>query len=104
MNKFNFPYSLKNIPIPPRHLYEKEVIHKLNNGYNRLNWDFYFKCKERNDSTNESTSFGFKTNKVPYYTNYHKLEPFKKDLVKLVANIKYRPHANDFQKKTKGRL
>ena len=101
MNKFNFPYSLKNIPIPPRHLYEKEVIHKLNNGYNRLNWDFYFKCKERNDSTNESTSFGFKTNKVPYYTNYHKLEPFKKDLVKLVANIKYRPHANDFQKKLK---
>ena len=101
MNKFNFQYSLKNIPIPPRHLYEKEIIHKFNVGFNRLNWNHYWKCKDKKDSTNESTSFGFKSNRVPYYKNYYKLDPFKKDLVKLIASIKYRPHSNAFQKTLK---
>ena len=92
---------MKNIPIPPRHMYEKEIIHKFNVGFNRLNWNYYWKCKEGVNSTNESTSFGFKSNRVPYYPNYNKLDPFKKDLIKLIDSIKYRPYSNDFQKKLK---
>ena len=82
-------------------MYEKELIHKFDVGFNRLNWNYHWKCKKRKYSTNESTSFGFKSYKVQYYTNYYKLDPFKKDLVKLIPRIKYRPHSNDFQKKLK---
>ncbi len=55
----------------------------------------------RTAQMSQQTSIGFKSNKVPYFTNYYKLDPFKKDLVKLIASIEYRPHSNDFQKKLK---
>ena len=50
MEKINFGYSLKNIPIPKKDPYMKSMIDKTHKFLKRLRWKAYFFDKSRTDA------------------------------------------------------
>ena len=98
MNKFELPYSLKNIPIPSKLQYKRQIISKVEKIVNNLRWKWYFICHPTNNERKET--YGFKTNnRVPNFKELEKLKPFEDSLLDLVENIKYRPTRSQFQTK-----
>ena len=84
MDQRNFPYSMKNIPVPSKKFYLKILIDKVELLIKRM-W-----CKAlifENES--ESTfNYGFKTPKRP--PQHKNLMEFKDDLQKVISNVQFR--------------
>lgn len=100
MDRIILDYSLKNIPVPSRFKYEKEVAFRLQNFAKNLSFNHWARCT--NQTNIHKPSFGLKSNfSIPLYKEAFELKPFKEDLVKLISNIKYRPQTNEFQKRLK---
>ena len=100
MDMIILDYSLKNIPVPSRFKYEKEVAFRLQNFAKNLSFNHWARCT--NQTNIHKPSFGLKSNfSIPLYKEAFELKPFKEDLVKLISNIKYRPQTNEFQKRLK---
>lgn len=100
MDRFNLDYSLKNIPVPSRFKYEKEVAFRMQKFAKNLSFDHW--ARRTNQLNTHKPSFGLKSNScVPLYNEAYEIKPFKEDLAKLISNIKYRPHTNEFQKRLK---
>ena len=77
LNKINFGYSLKNIPIPSNQHYLRCLIDKLNSFIRCLRWKaFYFNNKAESDDI--GNSFGFKSEKCP--PQISELSEFEADL------------------------
>ena len=95
MDQPNFPYSMKNIPVPSKKLYLKILIDKVELLIKRM------RCKAlflENES--ESTFiYGFKTRKCP--PQHKDLMEFEDDLQNMISNVQFRKVKNDFQNRLK---
>ena len=98
MKRFDIPYSLKNIPIPSRLQYKKQLISKVDKFVNTLRWAWYFICYPSDTESKET--YGFKSNRsVPQFDELKQLRGFEDDLIKLIENIKFKPVTSQFQQK-----
>ena len=63
MEKRNFGYSLKNIPIASKNAYMKKMMEKVESVVRRMRWKAIFFENEKAGPS--KTTYGFKTNKAP---------------------------------------
>ena len=96
MEKLAFNLSIKNIPIPPRKAYMKQLIDKTDNFVSRIRrkTDMYLypyryeNCKP---------SYGFKSTRTAPQSPL--LKPFEDELFEIIANVKFNEHRSAFQNK-----
>ena len=94
MEKINFEYSLKNIPIPSKQNYIKSFINKTEHFLKRIRWKAFFYDNPSPDKQHDN--FGFATEKSPPQNK--DLIPFENDMYKLIRSIQFkRPQASTFQ-------
>ena len=102
MERMNFGYSVKNIPIPNQRAYKLQLIERIEAVIKRMRWKaIYFLNKDQN-SNKESQhiqTYGLKTNKCP--TRVPAMKKFEADLINVAANLTFRNVTNDFQNKLK---
>ena len=98
MEKINFNYSLKNIPIPPKDSYMKSFISKVESLIRRMRWKAFFSEKEENrEDRIQTETYGFNTeNTAP---SKPLLMPFENDIYDWISTIKFSKHRSNFQKK-----
>ena len=101
MERINFDYSLKNIPIPSNQSYLKTMIEKVEAFIKRIRWKAYFfesynNESSQNDQDSSSTNFGFKSQATPPQNKH--LNAFENDLYEMVRSIEFRHASNVFQK------
>ena len=94
MERINFNYSLKNVPIPSKSFYQLKLIDKIESVIKRMQWKAHFFISG-NVIGGDKESFGFKSKKCP--AQIKELEAFKKDLLDIVKSIKFRNINNKFQ-------
>ena len=96
MEKTNFGYSLKNIPIPKKEHYMKSLIDKTYKFLRRMRWKAYF--FENPSGEKKRENFGFNSEKSP--PPVKDLLAFEADMYKLIKNIQYKQHySNSLQQK-----
>ena len=95
MDQRNFPYSIKNIPVPSKKLYLKILIDKVKLLIKRMPWKAPFFENESESTFN----YGFKTRKCPF--QHKDLMEFEDDLQKIISNVHFRIVNNDFQNRLK---
>ena len=90
MERVNFNYSMKKIPIPSKNAYLKNLIFKLESFIKQIRWKVYFfdKPNEIHDATTVN-NFGFKS--------VLNLNAFEEDLYDLVCNIEFKRANTVFQ-------
>ena len=96
MEKLAFNLSLKNIPIPPKKAYMKQLIDKTDNFISRIRWRtdrFLFPGKYENPKP----SYGFKSTRTAPTSNL--LKPFEDELFEKIANLEFNEHRSKFQNK-----
>ena len=91
MRQFRFEHSLKNIPIPSRDNYLRNLIEKVESILKRIA-HLFLKGEKNQENTNH---FGLSSNKTP--PTILELKPFDEDVLKLLENIKFRDTKNHFQ-------
>ena len=95
MDQINIDYSLKNIPIPSKFQYKKQLVSKVASFASRLRWKAFFILNPTEGRQMET--FGFrslkKTPPVP------ELKQFEDELFRLVTDIKFKQFKNTFQDK-----
>ena len=96
ITKFDFPHSLKNIPIPSKDNFIKLTITKTEQFIQRLRWKAHFSLNPMNNPNNKNT-FGFKTKRNA--PQIPELVPFEEDLTNMISNIEFKTYRNDFQNK-----
>ena len=102
MEKFNFGYSVKNIPIPSEREYKVQLTEKIEALIRRMRWKaiFFNENDDQNDDTEaERKTYGLKARKTPSVVK--ELSAFEEDLWKVVTRLKFRRVNCDFQKKLK---
>ena len=87
MRQFRFEYSLKNIPIPSRDNYLRNLIEKVESVLKHMRWKvhFFLKGEKNQENTNH---FGLSSNKTP--PTILELKPFEEDILKLLERHKTR--------------
>ena len=92
MEKVNFKYSIKIIPIPPGRAYLLHVMEKIETFITKMRW----KAINFNNKTNYHSSkrYGLKTLKCPKQVK--ELVPFKNGLTDMLKVIKFRKVKNQF--------
>ena len=100
MERINFDYSLKNIPIPSNQSYLKTMIEKVEAFIKRIRWKAYFfelnnNGSSQNDQYSSSSNFGFKSQTTPPQNNH--LNAFENDMYEMVRSIEFRHSSNEFQ-------
>ena len=94
MNRFNIPYSQKNIPIPSRFQYKKQLVKKVENFTRRARWKMYHILNPNlKDAKN---NYGFRSLNNP--PQLKELKQFEDDLFNIVSNIEFISKKNEFQK------
>ena len=98
MNKLNFGYSLKDIPIPDAKTYKLQLIQKFEDFIKNIRWKaiFFMKGGNQTEPTAPKTGLTFRLNstKCPSQIKV----PFEEDLIKLVKNLRFRKVDNKFQR------
>ena len=64
MEKKNFNYSLKNIPVPNKQGYLKSMLDKVEHFLKRMRWKAYF-YEKGNSKITDNGHFGFKSENTP---------------------------------------
>ena len=86
MEKFNFAYSQKCIPIPPQNTYKKILLAKTEDFLQTLRGKtFLFLNPDENKNVKET--YGFRIQKTA--PQIPKLASFKKDLADMIGDIKF---------------
>ena len=86
---------MKNIPLPSKGAYRKNLIHKLESFIKRIRWRSFF-FEKKNESQNEvTTNFGLNSVKTPPKND--QLNQFRSDLYNMVQNIEFRNLTFNFQ-------
>ena len=98
MERFNYCNSLKNIPIPSKEYYFKQMIVKTDEFVQRLRWKAHFFLNPKENHTTKPT-FGFKTQRSA--PTIRELCPFENDLYDAISNIKFTEYRSPFQQKLK---
>ena len=101
MEKINFNYSLKNIPLPNKNTYILTLIDKVEAVIKRMRWKlfWYYNDSNNDEPVAQNGKFGFKSKNTP--PPQEELESFENDLFNMVASIKYRNSKDSFQEKLK---
>ena len=94
MRQFRLDYSLKNIPIPSRDNYLRNLIEKAESVLKRMRWKAHFFLKGEKSQEN-TRNFGLSSNKTP--PTVLELKPFEEDVIKLLETIKFRDTKDYFQ-------
>ena len=99
MERLNFPYSLKNIPVPGKDSYLKILLGKTSAFIERIRWKtFFFLNPEVNEEISET--FGLKTARTAPRSK--ELNDFENDLCGLVTNVSFNnKHTKPFQRELK---
>ena len=97
MEKVNFKYSIKNIPILSERAYLLQLMEKIEMFITRMRWKaIYFNNKTNGNS---SERYGLKTLKCQKQVK--ELVPFENDLTDMLKVIKFRKVKNQFITKLK---
>ena len=97
MEKVNFKYSIKNIPIPSERAYLLQLMEKIEMFITRMHWKAIYCNSKTND--NSSERYGLKTLKCPKQVK--ELVSFQHDLIDTLKVIKFRKVKNQFLTKLK---
>ena len=101
--RVNFNYSMKNIPIPSKNAYLKNLIFKLESFIKQILWKVYFFEKPNEvDYATTVNNFGLKSVLTPP-ENKH-LNVFEEALYDLVRNIEFKRANTVFQSQLIKRL
>ena len=84
MERVNFSYSLKNVPIPSKIAYLKNMIFKLEMFTKRIRWKAFFYEKSEISSETIVDNFGFNSVRTPPKSEY--LKAFKTDLYDYITS------------------
>ena len=101
MERINFRYSLKNVPVPSQKFYLLQLIDKVECVIKRMRWKTHFFQNEANNTSSRMVkgTYGFKSKHHPVQCK--ELETFEKDLYNIVSSLKYRKSTDDFQEQMK---
>ena len=94
MEKLNFDYSLKNIPIPPKQQYKIKLIEKIESLVKRMRWKAHFFLNP-DTTANDKNNYGFKSRGCP--PRLKEMDAFEDDLFNVVNNITFRNITDKFQ-------
>ena len=98
MEKKNFGYSLKNIPIPNKDSFIKSLISKTYDFIKRMRWKAHFLDQPDASSEPRKETYGFNSEKTP--PQCQELVPFENDLYRLIKSLEFRDQPrNRFQHK-----
>ena len=92
MEKVNFKYSIKNIPIPSERAYLLQLMEEIEMFITRMRWKAIYSNSKTND--NSSEKYGLKTLKCPKQVKDPVL--FKNDLIDMLKVIKFHKVKNQF--------
>ena len=98
MDTLNIPYSRKNIPLPTKFSYQKQLVKATEKFMRNLRWKVFFFLNPTQKGVKKE-SFGFKSSNNPPFMK--EIKPFEDDMFDLVHNIKFKPFTNEFQEKLK---
>ena len=98
MDQIHLTYSLKNIPIPPKMSYIKQLVSMIEAVTGRMRWRAIFFLNPQ-ESSDMKENFGFKSTNNP--PQVPELKPFEEELASIISNIKYKPASNQFQDQMK---
>ena len=100
MEKIDFNYSLKKIPVPSRTSYKLQLIDKIESVITRMPWKahFFLNNNEKNKKEMKRETLGFKSKHHP--CQLRELDNFEKDLFNVVSSLKIR-QLNDTREKMK---
>ena len=98
MDQRNFPYSMKNIPVPMKKLYLKILIDKVELLIKQIRWKALFFENESESTFN----YCFKTRKCP--PQHKDLMEFEDDLQKILSSMQFRRVNNDFENRLKNNI
>ena len=97
MEKIQFDYSLKDIPIPSRNAYKSRLLNTTESFIKRMRWKAYFFL---NPSTERNGNpYNLKSRKYP--PTIPQLEQFENDMFSMINNTKFRSVNTLFQSKLK---
>ena len=103
MERVNFGYLMKNIPIPNGKSYKLQLIQKVEDFIKNRRWRAIFLMKDGNQTEpptlKTGLTFGLNSAKCP--PQVKELVAFKKDLIKLVKNIRFQKVDNKFKRLAK---
>ena len=95
METKNLEYSVKNIPLSNKDVYQKTLIGKTEDFIRRLRWKVFHFLNKSDNSNDQKSNFGFRT---PYSPQKNAvLENFENDLYDLIKNIEFKTVRNNFQ-------
>ena len=94
MEKFNYTASLKNIPIPSKDHYTKQLMAKTEEFIQRIRWKAFFFLNPPDEPSTTNT-YGFKTSKTA--PQVKEILKFENDLYDVVTNIKLTDFRSPFQ-------
>ena len=95
MEKVNFNYSMKNIPIPPKQDYQIQFIKSVETFVKNIRWRSFFFLNP-NDTPNRRETFGFNTTSPAPHVD--ELKELENELFELTKNIKFKDvKDNNFQ-------
>jgi hypothetical protein len=98
MDKVNFNYSTKNIPIPSEKDFKIELIKSVEKFVKNLKWrSFHYLNPVPNRQHKET--FGFNTTSPP--PRVDELDELRDMLYDLVVKVEFKKHSNEFQEKLK---
>ena len=99
MEKVNFGYSMKNIPITDQKSYKLQLIVKVEYFIKKIRWRaiFFMKGGNETEPTTHKTGFTFGLNSTKCPPQVKELVPLEEDLIKLVKNLRFRRVDNKFQ-------
>ena len=97
MDRFNFSYSMKAIPMPSKSEYQRTLVGKVESCTRRMRWKLWH---TRNPGrTAKKETFGFSTPETP--PAMEEMRQFETEFFEIVNKIEYRPYSNSFQQKLK---
>ena len=98
--RFDFFYSLKNIPIPSPESYTAKLIEKVESLIKRMRWRaFFFLENGETEERQQENHHGFKTRKCP--PKVEELDEFEEDLLTMIEEVRFRNTTNRFQQRLK---
>ena len=95
MERVNFSYSLKNIPISSKNVYLKNTIFNLDSFIKRIRWKAFFYEKSENKPGTIDDNFEFKSVRTP--PKNEDPNAFETDLYRMVRNIEFKRVSSEFQ-------
>ena len=99
MEKVNFGYSMKNIPIPNGKSYKLQLIQKVKDFIKKIRWKaiVFMEGGNRTEPTTHKTGLTFCLNSPKCSPQVKELVPFEEDLIKLVKHFRFKKVDNKFQ-------